>query len=320
MKYKIRFVGLVVSLVLGLFGENSWADETEVDPDWRKQIDAPYTKRGADRCLKCHDEDNEYPVLPIFKTKHGQRNDPRSPMAGLQCEACHGPGGNHAKKARKGRLKAPIMNFGDKSHAPVAVQNKMCLQCHASHARLGWMGSVHEQNGLACASCHTLHKQSDPVLQKQTQATVCFRCHKRQRSEFQRSSTHPIRFGEMQCSQCHNPHDAMGEKLIDAANKNEKCYECHAEKRGPFLWEHAPVTQDCTLCHTPHGSSHGALLKKTVPYLCQQCHSQDNLHANVLYDGNDASGGSKFMLNKACLNCHSRIHGSNHPSGVKFMR
>ena len=24
-----------------------------------------YSGKGADTCLKCHDEDNEYPVLPI---------------------------------------------------------------------------------------------------------------------------------------------------------------------------------------------------------------------------------------------------------------
>jgi len=31
-------------------------------------------------------------------------------------------------------------------------------------------------------------------------------------------------------------------------------------------------------------------------------------------------GGSAFLLAGSCLNCHSQIHGSNHPSGVKLMR
>ena len=54
---------------------------------------------------------------------------------------------------------------------------------------------------------------------------------------------------------------------------NQTCYTCHAEKRGPFLWEHAPAAEDCTLCHTPHGSVYPSLLTKTPPLLCQQCHS-----------------------------------------------
>ena len=316
---------LMTSLIIS-FSVNAKDDKIEIDPDWTKQIDAPYTKKGADRCLKCHDEDNEYPVMPIFKSKHGQINDKRSPMAGLQCEACHGPGANHAKKVRRGKVRAPIINFGAKSNVPVEVQNKMCLQCHETHARIGWLGSKHEQNGLACASCHQLHVAKDPLFIKHEQSNVCFKCHKRRKSEFQRTSTHPVRFGELKCTDCHNTHDAIGERLIDATNRNEKCYECHAEKRGPLLWEHQPVTEDCTICHTPHGSNHGALLKKSVPFICQQCHSQDNEHANDSYNADDISstansGGKKtFLQNKSCLNCHSRIHGSNHPSGVKFNR
>jgi len=314
---------IVLSAIVGSHTLLANDDELEIDPDWQKQKNAPYTKKGADRCLKCHDEDNEYPILPIFRSKHGQQSDPRSPMAGLQCEACHGPGANHAKKVRRGKLRAPIINFGKKSNAPVEVQNKMCLQCHTTHARMGWQGSSHEQNGLACANCHRLHVAKDPIFKKSGQPNVCFKCHKRRQSEFQRSSSHPVRFGEMKCTNCHNTHDAMADKLIDASNKNEKCYECHAEKRGPFLWEHQPVVEDCTVCHTPHGSNHGALLKKTTPFLCQQCHTLDNDHANSAYSGEDLptnNSNAKFTAIKSCLNCHSRIHGSNHPSGVRFNR
>ena len=314
---------LVLIIFVSTFNVSFAQSNQDVDSNWQAQIDAPYTKKGADRCLKCHDEDNEYPVLPIFQSKHGAMNDKRSPMAGLQCEACHGPGANHAKKIRGNALRPPIINFSKTSTTPVEVQNKMCLQCHTTHARIGWQGSSHQQNGLACVNCHRLHVAKDPLFNATEQPAVCFKCHKRQRSEFQRVSTHPVRFGSMKCTDCHNTHDAMGEKLIDASNKNEKCYECHTEKRGPFLWEHQPVSEECTFCHTPHGSNHGALLKRGAPFICQQCHSQDNLHANSVYDADNLpknGGGGAFLVNKSCLNCHSRIHGSNHPSGVKFNR
>ena len=51
-----------------------------------------YTEKGADTCLQCHGEAWPYPILPIFKSKHGQRADGRTPFAKLQCETCHGPG------------------------------------------------------------------------------------------------------------------------------------------------------------------------------------------------------------------------------------
>jgi len=115
---------------------------------------------------------------------------------------------------------------------------------------------------------------------------------------------------------------------------NETCYTCHAEKRGPFLFEHGPVTDDCTNCHTPHGSTASPLLKARVPWLCQECHSGDhgaqiNSAAN-LQDGAvttvnglnplaNAAGRAQLMA-RACLNCHVLVHGSNHPAGSKFQR
>jgi len=29
---------------------------------------------------------------------------------------------------------------------------------------------------------------------------------------------------------------------------------------------------------------------------------------------------SPYVLGQNCLNCHSQVHGSNHPSGSKLMR
>ncbi|HCU53950.1 MAG TPA: hypothetical protein DIC36_06620, partial [Gammaproteobacteria bacterium] len=40
-----------------------------------------YTEKGADTCLKCHDEESEFPVFSIFKTKHAQKADKRTPFA-----------------------------------------------------------------------------------------------------------------------------------------------------------------------------------------------------------------------------------------------
>jgi DmsE family decaheme c-type cytochrome len=103
---------------------------------------------------------------------------------------------------------------------------------------------------------------------------------------------------------------------------NQTCYTCHAEKRGPFLWEHAPVAEQCTLCHSPHGTVRPSLLIKTPPLLCQQCHTVAG-HPSVAYTGaalSSGSGSSAFLLAGSCTNCHSQIHGSNHPSGYKLMR
>jgi DmsE family decaheme c-type cytochrome len=132
-----------------------------------------------------------------------------------------------------------------------------------------------------------------------------------------------VRFGKISCSDCHNPHGSTATAMVNKPTVNQTCFTCHAEKRGPYLWEHAPVAEDCTLCHHPHGSVYQMRLKKNPPLLCQQCHSSSG-HPSVARTGaalpGGSAGGSAFLLAGSCLNCHSQVHGSNHPSGAKLMR
>jgi DmsE family decaheme c-type cytochrome len=138
----------------------------------------------------------------------------------------------------------------------------------------------------------------------------------------ERLSHHPVREGLMTCSSCHDPHGTGRESGLKAASVNDLCYSCHAEKRGPHLWEHPPVNENCATCHDPHGSNHGKMLKANAPFLCQQCHSNAR-HPGTLYSGKDTFRGatpSNRLFADGCANCHSRVHGSNHPSGKSLMR
>ena len=114
---------------------------------------------------------------------------------------------------------------------------------------------------------------------------------------------------------------ALYPALLTRPTLNQTCYTCHAEKRGPFLWEHAPVAEDCSNCHTPHGSVNPALLLSRPPLLCQQCHSQAD-HPSMAATGAGLARGqaSSFLLAGSCTNCHSQVHGSNAPSGADLNR
>jgi len=278
-----------------------------------------FTARGADDCLKCH-KSAKWSVMPIFKTRHGSQIDPDAPFSNQQCESCHGPSNEHVKAKKKADV--PVMRtFGEGDQSSVSEQNEPCLGCHENHANLGWFGSPHESADVACASCHNIHSERDPVFDPVAQQEACFSCHPRTRSDSYKASGHPLRFGSMTCSDCHNVHDGNNDFLLQAENVNDTCYTCHAEKRGPFLWEHAPVTESCTLCHKPHGSNHPAMLARRPPLLCQQCHSAAG-HPGEAYtsDDMDNSSSSRFLLARGCMNCHSQVHGSNHPSGSSQIR
>ena len=279
-----------------------------------------YSEEGADTCLACHNESWPSPVFDIFKTKHANRADKRTPFAGLQCEACHGPGAKHVEG---GGDKNAINSFKESSFLTAAERDRFCLGCHEGEARIGWHTSAHAANQVACTSCHSIHAAHDPVREKAAQPGVCYQCHRESRAQFNLPSVHPVRFGRLACSDCHQAHGSNAQRLLAKPTVTQTCYTCHAEKRGPFLWEHAPVGEDCTLCHRAHGSTRPALLVKTPPLLCQQCHSVAG-HPSVARTGaalpSAGGAGAGFVLAGSCTNCHSQVHGSNHPSGVKLMR
>ncbi|WP_172203424.1 DmsE family decaheme c-type cytochrome [Niveibacterium sp. COAC-50] len=285
-----------------------------------------YSKKGADTCLECHDADSDtatFTTAGIFKSKHGQRGDAHSPFGpkGLQCEACHGPGDRHS--TQKSKKIQTINSLKANSFYTPAERNAVCLSCHQNRSRNAWHAEAHDRSQLACTDCHKLHVEKDPVLAKKTEPDVCFRCHKSERVDFQKASSHPVRFGLMACSDCHNAHGSGTQAMLKKPTLNQTCYSCHAEKRGPLLWEHAPVTEDCGLCHTSHGSVRPAMLTKSTTSLCQTCHSVAG-HPAVPRTGaalpGNGGGGSIFVVAGGCTNCHAQVHGSNHPAGAKLLR
>jgi DmsE family decaheme c-type cytochrome len=280
-------------------------------------------------CTTCHNESWRVPVLSIYQTRHGNRADPKAP----NCQSCHGDSAGHQKDPA-GVHPDVVFAVNSKNVSSPDDRNGACLACHKTGLRMHWAGSEHQSRDVSCSNCHTVHIPNDPVLAKATQPEVCYACHKTQRAQTHRISTHPILAGKMACSDCHNPHGSTGPKLLVKNSVNETCYTCHAEKRGPFLWEHGPVVDDCTNCHTPHGSTNAPLLKARVPWLCQECHSGD--HAAAINSGANLQNGNATTINgmqplanqsprtqtnaRACLNCHVLVHGSNHPAGAKFQR
>ncbi|WOT04103.1 DmsE family decaheme c-type cytochrome [Shewanella youngdeokensis] len=290
-------------------------DEVEATLD-KKFTEGKYSSKGADSCLMCHRKTEK--VMAIFDGVHGSLDSSKSPMAGLQCEACHGPLGKHNKGGNE-----PMIAFGADSTLIASKQNSVCMSCHQDDKRIDWNGGHHDNADIACASCHSIHTAKDPVLSKQTELAVCTSCHAKQKADMNKRSSHPMQWAQMTCSDCHNPHGTMSDSDLVKPTVNDTCYSCHAEKRGPKLWEHAPVTDNCVSCHNPHGSVNEGMLKTRAPQLCQQCHASDG-HASSAYMGNTGQGSSvgdnAFTGGRSCLNCHNQIHGSNHPSGKLFQR
>jgi DmsE family decaheme c-type cytochrome len=306
-----------VAMLLG-YAQLAWSAAAEP----AKQ--APATYVGNEVCQACH-----VPAFEKFSTTVMGKIflfNPRNETEKRACENCHGPGSNHVS-AGGGKGVGGLVTFRKDSGESVERQNETCLNCHQRGIQTYWKASPHASRGMACVNCHTLmEKTTDryqlakvgdrtPFFNKQAQTEVCGQCHLQRRAQLLRSSHMPLREGKLTCTDCHNPHGTPNPSQLKQTSVNENCYTCHTERRGPFLYEHPPVFENCANCHEPHGSVNDRLLKVTDPRLCTQCHMSSGGHPS-----NPRGRNSVFFFNRSCTNCHSQVHGSNHPAGIFFQR
>ena len=283
---------------------------------------------GDAACIECHEV-----LEPGFASKYDHTmharvlNEVNAPDAASEngCESCHGAGEGHVR-AGGGRGVGGLVPFHLETPEAITASNGSCLECHQGGDRAYWAAGEHDAGNVACTSCHAVMApiSEKNLLRAKTEVETCSTCHQIQHSRIYRNAHMPLRPGDFQvstasdgkmtCSSCHQPHGSVTESLIAHISVNDQCLSCHAEKRGPFLWEHSPVQENCLDCHDPHGGTRRAMLKMNVNRLCQSCHSA------VGHPTDPAEPNSRFVVGTACLQCHTQIHGSNHPSGFALTR
>jgi len=268
---------------------------------------------GDDTCVACHEGEGK----SLIHTLHGKAQNDKTPSAkpNQACETCHGPGKEHSETGDKTKIRVFT------AMAPKAVADT-CLTCHNRGNHTSWKGSMHDARNLSCITCHSVHNPKSTVAQLKmaTVTDTCVKCHKTEVAKLQRVGHMPVREGKMECTSCHNPHGSTNVRMLKVGNwVNETCVSCHTEKRGPFLWDHAPVREACNTCHDPHGSNNDRMLVAKLPMLCQRCHIGTR-HPSTIYDGVQLAAKSNRLIGRGCVNCHAQIHGSNSPAGNAFLR
>lgn len=298
-------------------------EKTKTEKKIVKGGDAPATYVGSQACVQCHR--NQFGNFAA--TLHGDifLKKPRTLREKEGCEGCHGPASLHVKsKETDNGGPGDVIGFRKDSPRSIEERNAVCLSCHERGDRTYWKGSAHDNQGVACTNCHQIMEKVSVKYQlaRSTEAETCFQCHKDRRAQFARQNHMPVggigsgpgsNATVMTCSSCHNPHGSATDKLLREASVNDTCYKCHADKRGPFLWEHEPVRDNCLNCHDPHGAVNDYMLKVQRPRLCQLCHMGPG-------HGNPGNPMTVQSVNRSCQNCHTKVHGSNSPAGMLFQR
>ena len=281
---------------------------------------------GSETCRGCHESQFD----KVAVTKHGKLGTLaawKGKVVG--CESCHGPGKGHVEG---GGDKSKIKVFKTMNSKAVS---ETCLTCHAGReSHNNFRRGDHWRNNVGCTDCHSAHgtdpgnqrlnssevvgdvskqrpNQATDVMLRSSEPQLCMSCHNETKSQFSKPFHHKVLEGTMRCSDCHNPHGGFETKQTKlAVGTDAACIKCHANKQGPFVFEHGPLKlEGCTACHTPHGSSNPKLLKRAqVRQLCFECHTgiTEELSPQVPSRHNQAQ-----MREQQCTVCHSAIHGSN---------
>jgi predicted CXXCH cytochrome family protein len=303
---------------------------------WRAPTQGqPGDYAGMEACIGCH------PVHAdaFIKTVHAKAA-PKEVQYGTGCESCHGPGKAHiqAIEAAGGDdqkiAAARQLIFG--FHGNPTENSGRCLTCHVtSHDQSLFDRSEHKLHGVACQNCHAAHltdavgvkdKTEAPLPQahfsqrpriaeenrwltesllRESQPQLCYGCHATIKAQFTLPSHHRVPEGLMKCTDCHNSHGSNNQPML-RKTAWEGCIDCHTEKRGPFVFEHAAVkVEGCAGCHSPHGTvNRQLLLRREGRFICLQCHV-DPQAPNVPH------GRLGFTTKGECARCHVAVHGSN---------
>jgi predicted CXXCH cytochrome family protein len=279
---------------------------------------------GSDACKDCHEDQ----FKAYSHTSHAQLSKIgswKSKVTG--CESCHGPGKNHIAEGDPTK----IISFKNKTSKETA---ETCLSCHAGkEERNNFRRGEHWRNDIGCTDCHSPHSNtsgrnvaasnvhvttanaekpgfSTIRMLKMNDPQLCISCHSEVKPAFNAPFHHKVLEGAMRCSDCHNPHGGFELKQARLATGGDAaCIKCHADKQGPFTFEHAPVkTEGCVACHTPHGSSNPRLLRyAAVNQLCLTCHSVAHDVGAIEPSGPQHNQNAQYAN---CTACHVKIHGS----------
>jgi len=272
---------------------------------------------GSQACKMCHEEIyNSFVKTPHFAV---ETNKSRG-WAAMSCESCHGPGAKHAESGDAKEIRQP-------AKLATLEADRTCLACHLNYtARFGRIMAGHAKETVGCPQCHTVHGAAGKKLVVRKASDInaqCAACHLSVWAAFQKPYKHRLPEGAMSCTNCHNPHSSNMPQSMRVAFGNEPtCFQCHGDKRGPFVFEHAPVRfEGCPACHEPHGSANPRMLTRhEVRLVCFECHSNNpprpvatppsTARMNNLGQTPPAFHDLRSPRYQNCTVCHVKVHGS----------
>jgi predicted CXXCH cytochrome family protein len=233
--------GMLIELPLGWYPDKG--GEWGMVPG--SDMQHPQTRRFVSyKCMFCH---NGYPKIPAANQLPG--SDPvflGELPEGIDCQRCHGPGGEHVRTAGRASIVNP---------AKLSLERRMevCMQCHLETTS-GRIPAVLQRfdrgafsyipgQPLADFAIHFDHAPGTGRSDKFEAVSSVYRL--RQSRCFRESA------GKLECATCHDPHRIpRGEDAV--RQYSSVCLQCHATSQTTAHPAGVTATAaDCLTCHMP---------------------------------------------------------------------
>lgn len=259
---------------------------------------APANSEEAHTCVGCH-----APLVKSFADHPHARLTTGAGATGMACASCHGPGKAHVDSGgavssifnpaeadvnqvdhlclschagKQAAAEHPVHGnvsctgchsihaAGAPVHMLKVTQTQLCYQCHGDIKPQFSMPYRHKEEEalVQCTDCHDPHDTSRGKLLSSPaqQEAVCTTCHTETAGPFRYE--HPVVRTEG-CTACHVPHGGSNPHMLNQANVDALCHECHLPSlnstTGVLMGAaHDPAapSKPCTGCHQQvHGSS-----------------------------------------------------------------
>ena len=145
-------------------------------------------------------------------------------LAGIQCENCHGPAGQHAGGAG-------VFPVAGNNKLDESLSSAVCAPCHFSTDR---HGIGYEYTGALHSTSMSLGGNRPNNLNR----VVCARCHTAQGYMYEAIGGKPqpipatglvayTNGSSMTCATCHDPHNGSNEMQLRAKTVGDACTGCH---------------------------------------------------------------------------------------------
>ncbi|GIV32875.1 MAG: hypothetical protein KatS3mg031_0410 [Chitinophagales bacterium] len=243
-------------------------------------------------CMSCHNG------LPQMEA--GSVNKYALVPMGIDCERCHGPGGEHVRQKQNG-IRVDTSRFTDYSIVNPArltkeLQMSLCQRCHLQGLAILRKGKsfsdfkpgMHLSEVMDVFLPESQHHQDKFIMASQAQRLRMSKCYQQ---------------SQMTCITCHNPHVSVKETPREVFNSRcischpggkatcpavaslsgkeaDNCIGCHMPRSGSIDIPHVSITDH--FIRKNYASADTAEIDAVADYLRLKCYTQPEVSASVM--------------------------------------